>query len=162
MERTATMPIAACISHALFQWSISLSHTPKIFEHATKKSPIDIHTMILREFVLMSGHSTNVIIITSVPTIDNEAVVVVKTLSRISLEISDWFRVVAVVSVVPAGNVASNPAIAASCIICAWSRARISFDTDLTVRDCHQLRHAARITRTKYPTDKQGESHVTP
>ena len=67
----------------------------------------------------MSGHSTNVIIITSVPTIDNEAVVVVKTLSRISLEISDWFRVVAVVSVVPAGNVASNPAIAASCTICA-------------------------------------------
>lgn len=83
-----------------------------MFEHATKKSPIDIHTMILREFVLMSGHSTNVIIITSVPKIDNEAVVVVKTLSRISLEISDWFRVVAVVNVVPAGNVASNPAIA--------------------------------------------------
>lgn len=83
-----------------------------MFEHATKKSPIDIHTMIMREFVLMSGHSTNVMIITSVPTMDNEAVVVVKTLSRISLEISDWFRVVAVVNVVPAGNVASNPAIA--------------------------------------------------
>ena len=106
------MPIVACISHALFQWSISLSHTPKMFEHATKKSPTDIHTMILREFVLMSGDSTNVIIITSVPTIDNEAVVVVKTLSRICLEISDWFGVVAVVNVVPAGNVASTPAMA--------------------------------------------------
>ena len=112
MERTATVPIAACILHALFQWSISLSHTPKMFAHATKKSPIDIQTMILREFVLMSGHSRNVIIITSVPTIANEALVVVKTLSRISLEISDWFRVAAVVNVVPAGNVALNPAIA--------------------------------------------------
>ena len=61
----------------------------------------------------MSGHSTNVIIITSVPKIDNEAVVVVKTLSRISLEISDWFGVDAVVNVVPFGTVASNPAIAA-------------------------------------------------
>ena len=73
---------------------------PTMFEHATQKSPIDINTIILREFVLKSGHITNVIMIISVPTIDSEAAVVDKTLLIILPAISVWFIVHVLVKIV--------------------------------------------------------------
>ena len=51
-----------------------------MFVIATKRSPIDINKIILREFVLKSGHITNVIMITRAPIIESPAAVVDKTL----------------------------------------------------------------------------------
>ena len=94
------MPIVACIWQAVSGPGCFLSHMPTMFEHATQKSPIDINTIILREFVLKSGHITNVIMIISVPTIDSEAAVVDKTLLIILPAISVWFIVHVLVKIV--------------------------------------------------------------
>ena len=62
--------------------SADVVYNPIMFEIATKRSPIDIKTIILREFVLRSGHITNVVMIISAPSIDSEPAVVDKTLFR--------------------------------------------------------------------------------
>lgn len=70
-------------------------YSPTVFKHATEKSPIDINTIILLEFVLRSRHITNVAMIISVPTIDNEAAVVDKILFRVASAVCDCGTVVA-------------------------------------------------------------------
>ena len=49
-----------------------------------------MNTIILREFVLKSGHIMKVMKITSVPIRDNEAAVVMKILLRSDSAISVW------------------------------------------------------------------------
>ena len=78
-DKTAIMFSVAWILHVLPS-AEGLVYNPVMFEIATKRSPIDIKTIILREFVLRSGHIRNVVMIISAPSIDSEPAVVDKTL----------------------------------------------------------------------------------
>ena len=51
---------------------------------------MDMNMIILREFVLKSGHIMKVMMIKSAPISDNEAAVVVKILLRFDSAISVW------------------------------------------------------------------------
>ena len=94
----------------MHSWSSPvLVYTPVIFDMATKRSPIDIHTIIMREFVLRSDQITNVAMIINVPTIDNDEAVVDKTLFRASRAIVVWSDCpVVLVSVVGSKKLTSN------------------------------------------------------
>ena len=59
-------------------------HSPTISETATRKSPIEINTIIRRALVLKSGHNQNVTIMVIDPRIDSEAAEVDRALVKVS------------------------------------------------------------------------------
>ena len=83
-------------------------YKPIIFDMATKRSPIDIHTIIMREFVLRSDQITNVAMIINVPTIDDDAAVVDKTLFTTSRAIVVWLGCPGVLASVGSKKLTSN------------------------------------------------------
>ena len=107
-DKTAIIFSVALILHVVSSVE-DVVYNPIMFEIATKRSPIDIKAIILREFVLRSGHITNVVMIISAPSIDSEPAVVEAIILREFVLRSG--HITNVVMIISAPSIDSEPAV---------------------------------------------------